>query len=287
MKTITILWVGLSIMLSPILRAEDHKSPGAATGIGANATTNNAVAAEESWHYAISEILMSKYYGTIFGGTFYPGPMSFGDVSASHKSLSGSVTFDLAIGQKLDRIDQFNRDGGNEYDLTIDQTLRFGSKAYPILVDLSLCYLALKDLKDASNDAFDESVRFDFPIRADLPSGPIIQPYFQVYHYHMVGDGLRNEGWIGYCGLIRDQHLGAKLFGSDLILNLDYRMGVNGGVYGSRSGIEYHRLAVSLPIHWKKWTFVPSIIGQTPGGSERTYVHKSEVFGTLFIRRDF
>ena len=230
-------------------------------------------------------ILMSRYYGTIFGGTFYNGPMSFTDIALKWNNglLKGAMIIDLSAGQKLDRLNSYNADGGNEYDIALDQTMRFGGEKYPILVDIGTTYLALHNLRLLRDDAWSQTARLDFPIRADLPGGPIVQPYLQAYHYNTLG-GMRDEGWIGYVGLIRDQRLNTKLFGSDLVLNVDYRLGINAGVYGSQKGVEYHRLALSLPIHWKKWTITPSVIGQTPGGDDRTYVHKSEIFGTLSVR---
>jgi hypothetical protein len=48
--------------------------------------------------------------------------MSWTDLVASREDKLGALTFDLSIGQKLDRINQFNRDGGNEYDFTIDHS---------------------------------------------------------------------------------------------------------------------------------------------------------------------
>jgi hypothetical protein len=246
-------------------------------GIRASETNN--------WSFSMSTILMSKYYGTIFGGTFYDGPMSFTDLVASRKNAFGNLTVDLSIGQKLDRLNTYNRDGGNEYDLTIDQTFKFGSKRYPVLIDVGVVYLALYDLKDWGDDAFSEYLRMDFPICADREL-PLFQPYAQVYHYHVV-DGFRDKGWIGYAGIIRSQDLRLKLFENKLALDIDYRLGVSGGTYDSHKGIEYHRFTFSLPVKNGSWTFVPSVIAQFQGGPDQTFVKRNEVFGSLFIRKQF
>jgi hypothetical protein len=232
-------------------------------------------------------ILMSKYYGTIFGGTFYDGPMSFTDVNAVFKNRYGSMTATVMAGQKLDRLDTYNRDGGNEYDAGVSQSFRMGSSRFPILLDAGVLYLALYELERTHDDAFDETIRLDFPLFADRTGGAIAQPYIQAFHYHMVGNGMEDKGFIGYAGLIRNQPLGFKLFKKDLSLTLDYRMGLNAGVYDSRAGIEYFRLEVSLPFAWKKWTVTPAVIGQLQGGPHQTYVSKNEMFTTLSIRRSF
>ncbi len=238
------------------------------------------------WQYGVSELAMSKYYGSIFGGTFYPGPMSFTDLSASRQNRFGSLTLDLSLGQKLDRLDAYNRDGGNEYDFTVDQTFRFGSKSHPVLIDAGLCYLTVHDLRKMSDDAFEEFVRLDFPIGADRTDGPIFEPYVEIFHYQKVG-GFLDNGWFMYGGAFRDQKLGCRLLGKELVLNIDYRMGVSAGGFSSKSGIEYHRLTLSLPIQGKKWTVVPSLIAQVRGGEHQTFVHKNEVFETIQFKRAF
>lgn len=268
------------MLLIPLgMRAEDqHELPGPAT---------NAVCSP--WSGSASVIIMSKYYGTIFGGTFYEGPMTFSDLVISHKDKAGVLTFDLSIGQKLDRLNQYNRDGGNEYDLTVDHTLTLGSGCHQLILDGGVCFLALHDLKKLHDDAFEEFLRVDVPIRIDPKSErPLIQAYVEPFHYHRMGDGMHNEGWWLYWGAFRDQSLGCKLFGKPLVLNVDYRMGVSAGAYNSRSGIEYHRLALSLPVSLgNHWTITPSLIGQLQGGPHQTFVHNDEPFGTLFIKYAF
>jgi hypothetical protein len=251
------------------------------------AEETNKVRTPSLWSYSGGTILMSKYYGTIFGGTFYPGPMSFTDFNAVRKNRFGNFTLTGMVGQKLDHLDTYNVDGGNEYDIGFSQTFTFGSARYPVLVDAGALYLFLYDLEQTKGDAFDEAVRFDFPIRADRKSGPLFQPYYQLFHYHTVGSQMKSEGLISYAGVIRDQSIGIKLFGNELKLNFDYRMGINMGVYDSEPGIEYHRLSVSLPVVINKWCICPSLIGQLQGGPHQTYVHKNEIFYTLSVRRSF
>jgi hypothetical protein len=154
-------------------------------------------------------------------------------------------------------------------------------------VDAGVCYLTVHDLRRTSDDAFEEFVRLDFPIRADLASGPIVEPYVESFHYQKVGDGFRDNGWFMYGGMFRDQALGCEMFGKELVLNVDYRIGVSQGAFGGKVGIEYHRLAFSLPLHGKKWTVTPSVIGQIKAGSHQTFVHKNEVFATLQFKRGF
>lgn len=95
---------------------------------------------------------MSKYYGTIFGGTFYNGPMSFSDVTAVRNNRFGQFLFNVAIGQKLDRLDTYNEDGGNEYDIGLNQTFKFGNKKFPVLADFGVTYLAVYDLRELKDD---------------------------------------------------------------------------------------------------------------------------------------
>lgn len=239
--------------------------------------------------YNAGVILMSKYYGTIFGGTFYNGPMSFWDANAVYKNRFGDFTATIMAGQKLDRLNTYNVDGGTEYDAGFDQTFTFGGPKYPIKLDVGCLYLFVTDLGKTHDDFFDETIRIDFPIRADRKDGPLVQPYYQIFHYHYVGDGLKDGGWISYAGLIRDQKLGLHLFGNELKLRFDYRMGINLGVLGSKPGIEYHRWSLSLPITKGKWTFTPEVLAQIPGGRNQTWVtEKNENFyGNLSIRYNF
>jgi hypothetical protein len=239
--------------------------------------TTKVVAGE--WRISAGTILMSKYYGTIFGGTFYNGPMSFTDIRFSKDNKLGTFSLDLSAGQKLDRLDTFNVDGGNEYDVLLNQSMKLG----PAVVTFGLSYLAIYDLNEIENDVFSQDVRVDLPIKFGAES-VAFTPYLQIYHYNEIG-GLSDKGCIGYCGMYRDQPLGFSLFSKNATLNIDYRMGMNFGVYDSQQGIEYHRLAVSLPISIGKWSITPSIIGQIPGSSDQTYVHTEEVFGTISIRR--
>jgi hypothetical protein len=277
MKTkMMVLVTAILLLLPAVARAESHELPGPAT----NQVT-------QTWNFAVSEFLMSWYYGTFFGGTFYPGPMSFTDFIGSRKNSLGTFTVDFAIGQKLDRLNKFNRDGGNEYDLTLDQSLRFGSEAYPVKVDVGVCYLMLTPLEKFGNDAFDEFVRIDLPIQADRKDGPLFTPYAELFHYHRVSD-FSSDGWFWFAGVFRDQKLGFDIFKKPATLNIDYRMGASAGVYGSTVGVEYHRLSLGIPIRpGKGWTIVPTVIGQIPGGSHQTYVTKNEVFATLLLRKDF
>lgn len=240
-----------------------------------------------NWSFSAGTLLMTTYYGTIFGGNFYDGPLVFADITANWKNRFGVLVPTIMAGQKLDRLNTYNADGGNEYDIGVDQIFTFGTKAYPIIVDVGIMYLAVTDLTQLRDDFFDETIRVDLPIRADRPDGPIITPYAQIYHYHTMGNDMQDQGWIGYFGLIRDQKLGIELFGEELKLNIDYRCGVNFGVLNSDVGIEYNRLALSLPIKYGKWTFTPSVIGQLQGDSDQTWVKKNEVFGTLSIRYSF
>jgi hypothetical protein len=278
MKTL-IAVLALAIMLSPsIIQAEEHQDPGVATN-----------QPPSQWGYSLSELIQSEYYGTIFGGIFYAGPMSWTDLVASHHDKYGSLTFDLSIGQKLDRLDRYNGDGGNEYDFTIDHTLNIDIGSYQVKADAGVCYLALYDLRDASNDAFEEFCRLDFPIGTNHCGGAFIQPYAEVFHYHEVGYGFHNKGWWTYGGAFRNQPLGITVFGNELNLNIDFRIGASAGAYSSKTGIEYYRLAFALPIVKGNWMVSPSIIFQIPGGSGRTFVHNDEsnVFYTLFIKRSF
>lgn len=236
------------------------------------------------WSFTGSALFMSRYYGTIFGGIFYDGPMYWWDVIGAREDRIGRLTLDLSIGQKMDRLNRFNADGGNEYDFTVTYTFKpIGPKRFPVIFEVSTCFLALVPLQTIKDDAWSKSVRVDFPILADRKEGSLFQPYFQAYHYNAIG-GLGDKGWFLYAGAFRDQPLHCSLFGNPLKLNLDYRTGYCVQAYGGKSGLEYHRLTLSLPIHKGKWTFVPAVIGQIPNSSGRTFVHDNPGFyGTLAI----
>jgi hypothetical protein len=111
----------------------------------------------------------------------------------------------------------------------------------------------------------------------------------EAFHFHDVGDGFHNEGWWTYGGAFRNQPLGCRIFGNELKLNIDFRVGASAGACGSKTGIEYYRVAFTLPVSKGKWTVAPSVILQTPGSTDRPYVHNSDdhVFYTLFVKRTF
>lgn len=274
----------VSLNVAPTMVGQQHELP--ATAIFTNQLTLNRVTSEiangpaSSWKFGVSLWLASDYYGTIFGGIFYNGPMSFWDVFGSCSNALGTATIDLSLGQKLDHLDTYNVDGGNEYDLTIDQTFKIG----PFLGDAGICYLALFDLRNMKDDVFEEFVQIDLPIKSK--SGKVIvQPYYKIFHYHVMGNGMEDKGWFMYMGVVRNQKLGFDILSKPAVLNIDYRCGASAGAFDSSPGIEYHRLALTLPIQLSKHLVVsPSVIGQTTGDGGQTYVRHCDAFYSLTLK---
>lgn len=241
---------------------------------------SSVVTTTSPWEYSASTLVMSKYYGTIVGGIFYDGPMSFTDLVATRKDASGSTRFDLSIGQKLDRLSSYNKDGGNEYDVILGRTQKFGSSETPIfVVDASVTYLALTDMKAAKDDVFSSAIRID------APQVEMVQPYVVVTRFDFVGD-VGDPGTFVYAGLMRNQPVGAST------LTIDYRIGYSlNGLFGADRGLAYHRLSLSLPIDLGDgWTVIPSVIGQIKGNGQRpghAFVDRARLFATLAIAKSF
>ncbi len=224
-----------------------------------------------TWSASAGTVIMSEYYGTIFGGTFYEGPMSFTDITFSRENVLGTFSITPTIGRKLDRVNTFNIDGGDEEILAVSQTAHAG----PVLLYGSVYHDAVTDLNEIKGDFLAQT------LRVDLPLG-IVQPYIQAFHYFKYDGGLDDDGWIGYAGLIRDQELAGLKF------NFDYRLGINGGALGGKTGVEYHRLTVGLPISFGQWTVTPAVVGQLEASShDQTWVTEDKLMATVSVRYRF
>ena len=234
---------------------------------------------ETTWNYSTSTIVMSRYYGSIVGGIFYPGTMSFTDFAARKNDADGSTGFDLSLGQKLDR-SSYNRDSGNEYDFTVDRMETFGSADFPVKIDLGVCYLAVHDLRQIKDDFLSPYVRLD------LPKVRFIQPYVTVYRFDRVGNSPEDSGWFFYGGFIRSQPLGISLHGVPLSLTLDYRLGYSEKLFGTEPGLSYERVGISLPLAVaRSWTITPTVIEQFKGDqpSGRAFAPHSQMLWTLLV----
>lgn len=246
--------------------------------LGSCAFLSVSRAKDDSWKYSASTLLMSQYYGTMVGGIFYPGAMSFTDVVASRGNSIGTVRFDLSVGQKLDKF-EWDKDGGSEIDFTVGQATRFG----PVNVDASFCYLALYDLNKIKGDCVSSTVRFD------VPTVKPIQPYLIVTRFDLVGS-VPGSGTLIYGGFIRNQPIGVTMHGSELSVSIEYRTAWSmDKLFGTKEGVDYHRLSVSLPMTVYGWTVTPTVVGQVKGSQPKGYafVDKARVFATLAIAKGF
>jgi hypothetical protein len=245
----------------------------------ATARPSEIVSAESSsWSYAFNHVSMSKYYGSIVGGIFYDGPMSFTDIIATRKDASGSTYIDLSLGQKLDSL-SFDKDGGNEYDLSVGRTFTLGSADFPVAIDYRLTYLAVHHLRAMKDDVVSNA------LRVDLPKVRFAQPYLVIYRFDKVGP-TSGSGWFAYGGFQRSDQIGA-FAGKPLILGLEYRLGYSGTVFGTKPGLAYHRLSVSLTAELAGgWKVTPSLVGQTSGnGQPRGYAFEesARLFATVNV----
>jgi hypothetical protein len=237
---------------------------------------------EFAWNYSTNIFVSKDYFGTIIGSTIYPGRMSFTDFVARRVDAKGSTGFDLSIGQKLDSF-SYNKDGGNEYDFTVDRSMTFNSKSFPVRVDAAVCYLAVYDLRQMRDDSISADVRFD------LPKTPFIQPYVVIYRFDHVGN-VAGSGWFFYGGFVRKEPLGWQMNNEPLEWNFEYRLGYSEKLYGTKPGLAYHRFSLSLPIEiFPRWTFTPGVVEQLKGNQPKGYAFASsnQKFWTVSLGHRF
>ncbi len=217
------------------------------------------------WSFYTSTFVMKDYYGAIVGGTFYPGTMSFTDFGARRTDAKGSTGFDLSLGQKLDNF-SYNKDGGNEYDFTVDRSTTFTVAGFPVKADFSVCYLAVHDLRQIKDDVLSPDVRLDFP------KVPFLQPYIVVYRFDRVGNSPEDSGWFFYGGFIHEETLRLRVNGRPIVLTVDNRIGYSEKLFGTEPGLSYDRLSVSLRIEVApRWTITPILIEQFKGDQPKGY----------------
>lgn len=235
----------------------------------------NSTVSPPSTFWVWNTTVASKYLGDILGGIFYDGPQLQLDLSYNHRDRLGVTTIGTWIARPLDNT-KFNVNFGDQYNLYLSRSLDVSKD---LKVTVGTCYYGLYDLEHMRDDMV------DFSIRADFPSVRIAQPYIFFDHFLSFSDASPKNGSFAYVGLQRLQKLGDQ---TRVSLYFDYRVGYSGGCLNSRSGFEYQRLSASLI--WNvahNVTITPTIIGQIPIGTDRTFADHERLFGKISVRYTF
>jgi len=251
----------------------------AMTAIAASAS-DKVSSVDRTWNYSFNHISMSQYYGSIVGGIFYDGPMSFTDIIAKREDLFGTTYVDVSIGQKLDHVRSFNKDGGNEYNLMLGRTLALDSGDIKLNFDYCLTYLAVHNLGHLKDDVVSNNIRID------VTNTLFVQPYLVIYRFDTVGK-TPGSGWFVYGGVQRKFEI-ANVNDKPITLGLEYRAGYSGTLFGTERGLAYHRLSVSLTAEVGEWTITPTVIGQTRGNGQRpghAFVNRARMFAQINMSR--
>jgi hypothetical protein len=238
---------------------------------------------EDPWETTLSTTLMTRYYGTIVGGIFYSGPMSFTTLGTAREDLLGSTRFAFTVGRKLDSFRHDSRDGGHENGISFNR--RLSKSSFPVNVDIGFVYQMLGRLNRSADDVLQSYAKVAFT------RVPGIEPYVQFCQFNRVGQSSIDPGWFLYGGFIRSQDTGIKLGEKKkLIAMFDFRTGYSDNVFGAERGWAYHRLSVSLPFQFDKWDIIPCVVGQIPAGGQshdRAFARENRAFGELTVARRF
>lgn len=234
-----------------------------------------------TWDKTVSTQIMSKYYGDIFADIFYNGPMSFTKISGQRTDPLGATYVDLNVGQKLDRLSSYNKDGGNEYDFDVGRKVVFDT-GLPVTADMKVTYLATHNLRRSGDDFISQSLQLS------VADTPFVQPYISFFRFDTLGK-TSGSGWFVYGGFTREQKTGIRFRDKPVTATLDYRLGYSGGVLMRSSGLAYHRLSISLPFEFdNEWTVTPVILGQSSGHGQQTgraFIDQSRFFATITIAK--
>lgn len=225
--------------------------------------------------FAWENTVSSKYWGSIVGGVFYDGPVLWSDLSISLPDKAGVTSVGLWVCRPLDSL-RYNKNFGDEYDAYVSQSYKVGKD---LVLSGTVSYQAIYDLANFADDLV------LLAVRVDAPSVPFAQPYICFNEFVGWSDSASLSGWFIYGGLQREQ----KLWGwKSASLHLDYRIGYSGGALGSNLGFEYQRLQASVPIKLGRNLVVsPSVIGQAPLESNRTFALKAQLFFMLSAKWSF
>jgi hypothetical protein len=275
MKTYMLVCLtALVAFVSPIceVRAEDNNTP-----------------SQYSW--SVNALFMSKYYGSIVGGIFYDGPMSFTGLTLTRKDAhdtvfgrDGANRASVTIGQKLDD-SSFDVDSGNEYDFAIGRSATLGPEEFPIQYDAGITFLVVHPLGHLNNDVLNPAVTLS------LPKMPLVVPYVTVYQFEILnGNG---SGTFLAAGIRRSQELSwLKVCGNPVVITGEYRFGwaLTDGLFGSGEGPAYHRLIGSATAKLSKHlstTFALTGQASAGGQGERAFADRTRVFAEGSLRWDF
>lgn len=228
------------------------------------------------WTYTFTQLTMSKYFGSWVGGIFRNDPFSFTTLAAKKPMGMGSFYVDGSVGETLGHV-EWNSKVSQELDADVGYTWSLGKGPRRIGVDYHLSYIGATPLGDIGNDIVSNVVS------VNLPECPGVQPYLTVIRSDTLGK-VPGSGWFVYAGATKEFRIT-----DTLVLNVDYRTGYSGGIYGASPGWVYHRLGLSVPLSIGTWVVTPTVIGQVSAHGQRpiAFVDRSRLFTTISFSRIF
>lgn len=180
--------------------------------------------------------------------------------------------------------------GGTEYYAAIGRTLNLwkgGDNDLPLVkLNFMLLYDSISQIERLNDDLWEQFVRID------LPRVPFVQPFAEFYHWNAQGRNSPPTGCFIKTGIHRQQPLGFKFHDKPVELSIDLLAGWSSeGLFGNSSGLAYYRVILSSEFQvTKNMKFIPSIVGQLPGGrqdDDRRFVDRPRLFYNVTLKWEF
>lgn len=232
------------------------------------------------WSYSLTELVMSRYYGTWVGGVFRHNAFSFTTITARKQTGGGTLYIDGSVGRAIDS-KEWNKASSDELDAEIGYSFRTKAHGWRQMdVDFHVGYIGATPLELLRDDIVSGV------LTVSASSVPYLQPYVTLIRSETVGKAS-GSGWFAYGGFVTGVNIS-----DGLGIRLDYRTGValHKGIYGAGPGWVYHRLEAAVPFKAGSWTITPAVIGQIPANGQpagRAFVDDSRLFATCSFSRPF
>lgn len=211
--------------------------------------------------------LNTAYIGKI-GTVFYRSPTSVNilDINIG-KDWTAELWSSTALGGE-----GYGKTHGDEIDLLVTWHHQFRD----FKVSLTGGYFAIKDLGDFKNDLWIAEAEIVYTKYA------YFQPYVSARYFGQITSKSPDTGWFGWAGVRGSFKTGIPR----TKLTTDVSIAYSDGALGRDAGLVFCRAVIGLPIQVsKRMTITPSVLLQTPIGSQRSNLHRytdrNEVVGSL------